>query len=104
MEVRWATAGKGKPGKGAPCWLQPAGPTESTEEAEEGAGLPGPTRLGTVLPWEPQGVGEKAGGAWGEARCPPSVPRTGGRRPTWGRDRRNMPAAPRDEAWGWGRG
>ena len=89
--------------EGAPSWLQPAGPTERTEEAE-GAGLPGPAHLGTDLPWEPQRVGEKAGGAWGEAWCPPSVPRTGDRRPTWGRDRQKLPAALWDQACGQGGG
>lgn len=67
-------------------------------------GLPGPASLvwAQFCPREPQGVGEKAGGAWGEAQCPPSVPMTGEQEThIGGRDRRKVQAL---RAWAWGRG
>lgn len=48
-------------------------------------------------------MGEEAGGAWGKAQHPPSVPMTGEQETHMGgRDRRKVHEALRD--WAWGRG
>lgn len=70
--------GRGQSKRG-PASPQPVGSTEPENRLKKERDRQAPPHPSghSPAPGEPQGVGEKAGGAWGEAQCPPSVPMTG---------------------------
>lgn len=86
VQAQWPGWGGRLKIRGRPPHYSLLAPLKGTEKVGGGAGdtRPAPLIGAQLCPREPQGVGEQAGGAWGEARCLPSVSMTGSRRPTWG--------------------
>lgn len=79
VQAQWPGWGGGLKIRGRPLHHSLLAPLKGTERAGGGAGDTGPAPLiwAQLCPREPQGVGEEAGGAWGEARCLPSISMTG---------------------------